>query len=77
MVFTRLVLTTFSQKNVLAVQTEQELKAPEEGLAPSIVSKPKAQAVNEGETMHFECSLTAKPAPEVECLSLHSQVFLH
>ena len=37
----------------------------DERMAPTIVQKPKAQNVDEGETVTFECKLTAKPAPDV------------
>ena len=56
---------------LLAVAPEQEEKE-QEGLAPSIVSKPKAQVAEEGETIHFECSVVASPAPEVRCLPFYS-----
>ena len=39
--------------------------APEDGITPSIVTKPKAQVVDEGETVTFTCKLTASPQPAV------------
>ena len=50
------------------------LTGPEEKddrMAPTIVQKPKAQVVDEGETVTFECRLTAKPAPEVRTGTLY------
>jgi hypothetical protein len=42
-------------------------KKPEEDdrVAPSVVKKPKAKVVDEGVDATFECTLLAKPAPEV------------
>jgi hypothetical protein len=34
-------------------------------MAPRIVQKPKAQVVDEGQTVTFECKLTSKPEPQV------------
>ena len=52
------------------VATDQDVKE-QEGLAPSVVSKPKAQVVVEGEIFHLECSLVASPAPEVQYIVYH------
>ena len=43
--------------------------APEDGITPSIVTKPKAQVVDEGETVTFTCKLTASPQPSVSSLT--------
>ncbi len=40
----------------------------EEWLAPTMKTKPKAQQVTEGETVHFESTLKGKPQPEVRAL---------
>ena len=45
------------------VETTEEIEA--EGIVPSLVAKPKAQVVDEGATVLFECSVAANPAPEV------------
>ena len=42
-----------------------ETKAQEEGITPSIVTKPKAQVVDEGEIVSFTCKLMASPEPSV------------
>ena len=45
-----------------------DLSAPEpkeEGIAPSLVGKPKAQTVVEGEDVVFEVKIVASPKPEV------------
>ncbi len=34
-------------------------------LAPTMKTKPKAQVIEEGQDVHFECTITGKPQPEV------------
>jgi hypothetical protein len=39
---------------------------PEEaGFAPTMKQKPKAQVVDQGQTVTFECTIQASPKPEV------------
>ena len=39
-------------------------------MAPSVVTKPKAQNVTEGETVTFETTLVANPTPQVRIFIL-------
>ena len=36
-------------------------------MAPTIVQKPKAQVVDEGTSVTFDCTVKANPKPEVQC----------
>ena len=54
--------------------------APEEpevtGQAPTVITKPKAQQVTEGDNVTFETKLTASPTPQVHTLIYYMQLNL-
>ena len=50
---------------IFSTSAPVEAVVKEDIVAPSMTQKPKAQTVNENETVHFECKLVAKPEPEV------------
>ena len=48
----------------------------EERVAPSVIKKPKAQVVDEGVDVVFECTLVANPAPQVSYLTACNSVHM-
>lgn len=53
---------------MLFLSAPEEPEEKDDSMAPTIVQKPKAKVVDEGETVTFECTFTCKPEATVSSI---------